>query len=122
MRELVCFAAVLGFDRGSRLAIDTETEEIDGRIFESHQQSVDLVYLIALAQSRDAEILRDENFDKAIVIFEEFTNGGLAILGSWLSERADDENGNLALLAALKKYGYLATARPAADAAADVSF
>jgi len=122
MRELICFAAVLGFDRNSTRHLDEETEEIDGRIFEAHQQSTDLIYLIALAQSRDAEILRDENMDRAIGIFEQYADGGLSIIESWLKERADDEQGDVALLAALKKYGYLPAARTAAEAAADVSF
>ena len=49
MRELLCFAAVLGFDEGTRKRLDEKTLDIDGRIFANHPPTLDLMYLLALA-------------------------------------------------------------------------
>lgn len=122
MRELMCFAAMLGFDKERKKPVEGSTNEIDGRIFENHQQSVDLLYLVALADAKDAEILREENEDAAITIFEQYAEGGFEIISAWLNERPEDEKGDEAILSALAKYGYLSAARDVETAALDVTF
>jgi dnd system-associated protein 4 len=122
MRELLCFAAVLGFERERKRELDSVTMEIDGRTFETHEQSRDLVYLIALADSKDTEILREENEDRCISIFEQYAEGGLEELASWLKERPEDPNGDVAILDALRKRGFLGHGRGVDDAIHDVSF
>jgi len=122
MRELICFAAILGFEYGKRKELQGKTLEIDGRIFGNHQQSVDLLYLVALVTAKDADILREENEDEMIRIFEEFANGGLEILTAWLNEKPDDPHGDRAILAALQKYGFLENVTEVEAAIRDVSF
>ena len=122
MRELVCFAAALGFEKERKRELEGEVLEIDGRIFENHQPSVDLLYLIALAEKRDAEILRDENEDRAITLFEQYAEGGFEILQGWLNEKPEDPNGDQAILSALHREGVLQQARDVESASADVSF
>ena len=107
MRELLCFAAVLGFENSLRKPLDAETFEIDGRIFGNHDPALDLMYLIALAAERTPDILRDDSEDQVAGIFEQYAEGGLQVLDGWMRERADDSNGDRAILAALGKYGFL---------------
>jgi dnd system-associated protein 4 len=122
MRELLCFAAVLGFERGKKRELDATTMEIDGRTFENNEQSKDLIYLLALADAKDAEVLRDENDDKCITIFEQYAEAGLDELAAWLKERPEDPNGDVAIIDALRKRGFLGQARGVDEAIHDVSF
>ena len=122
MRELLCFAAVLGFERDKKESLDATTMEIDGRTFENHQQSLDLIYLLALADKKDAEVLREDNEDQCLGIFEQYAEGGFQEIATWLKERPEDEYGDDAILAALQKRGFLGEARDVDDAIQDVSF
>jgi dnd system-associated protein 4 len=122
IRELLCFAAVLGFEKERRVPLEIDSIEIDARPFENHPQTLDVLYLIALASTKDAEVLREENDDKILGIFEEYAAGGFEILSSWLKEKPDDDCGDKAILTALSKYGYLNDSRNVESAVADVSF
>lgn len=122
MRELMCFAAVLGFEKGKKFPLDPQTKEIDGRTFENHQQSIDVLYLLALADAKDAEVLRENNEDEYISIFEQYAEGGFREIEAWLKERADDPYGDSAILTAFQSKGFLGEARPVDDAIHDVSF
>lgn len=126
MRELIVFAAVLGFENGIRRPLRGNVNEIDARQFESATDSgkraMDLVYLIALAGTKEAEILRENSEDQMLTVFEEYANGGFEVLAGWLREKPDDVEGDKAIVAALSRYGFLA-AEPATDELArDVEF
>jgi dnd system-associated protein 4 len=122
MRELMCFAAVLGFEREQMKPLDTVTMEIDGRTFEGHDQSRDVIYLLALAHEKNVDVLREEHEDRCLTIFEQYAEGGFAELSAWLKERPEDENGDAAILSALQKRGFLGEARSVDQAVHDVSF
>ena len=122
MRELMCFAAMVGFEKQRKKPLGEATMEIDGRTFESHQQSIDLIYLIALADTKDAEVLREDNEEKALEIFEHYAEGGFETISLWLAGKPEDENGDQAILMALAKDGYLELARDVDSANADISF
>lgn len=123
MRTLVCFAAVLGFEYGKRSSVGTEYfETVSGRIFESNAQSQDLLYLIALAGEKNPDILREENEDKMIVVFEEYAQGGFEILEAWLREKPEDTEGDKAILAAFTKYDFLSPTHESDVAIGNISF
>lgn len=122
MRELLCFAATLGFECERRKPLEGKTQEIDGRIFNNYAQALDLLYLIGLADDRNVDILREENEERLITTFEEYANGGLEIIRSWLREKPDDANGDRALLAALAKYKFLEPEAVAEDVVREVTF
>jgi dnd system-associated protein 4 len=107
IRELMCFAAVLGFEYDRRGTLDSTTKIVEGDIFVNNQQSLDLIYLIALAAEKDGEILREENEEKMYQIFEEYAQGGFEILEQWMKEKPEDHFGNEAILAAFSKYDLL---------------
>lgn len=123
-RDLLCFAATLGYETGTRLDLDQKCDDfVDGRVFAKDDLSMDLLYLIALAESRDVDILRDDKEDKMIQIFEEYANGGLQVLETWLKEHPEDPNADKALLTALSAKGFLESSdRPLHKVAAEVSF
>lgn len=109
IRELMCFAATLGFEHKRRNPIQDEYLEIDSRNFENSETAVDLLYLIGLASEKNVNILRDEETDKMVSIFEEYAQGGFEILESWLREKPEDTDGDKAILAALNKNDFLST-------------
>src|SRR4051812_27259905 len=123
-RDLLCFAATLGFETSTRLSLDSKADDfVDGRVFGKDDLSMDLLYLIALAEKRDIDILREENEDKMIQVFEEYANGGLQVLTDWLREHPEDPNGDKALLAALTSKGFLDTpSQSPHQVAAEVTF
>ena len=122
MRELMCFAAVLGYESDRKRKLKEKTFEIDSRNFMNSQQAQDLLYLVALAHSKDVETLREEREDEMIEIFEQYAQGGLEILQGWLREKPEDLNGDHAILAALAKYGYLDANKDVDTIIGDISF
>jgi dnd system-associated protein 4 len=74
-RDLLCFAAVLGFEGKRRNAIlEKPTEFVDSRPFENSREAMQLLYLIGLAETKDVDCLRVENEDSLVTIFEECAN------------------------------------------------
>jgi len=107
-RDLALFAALIGYETDTRVKVEGECKElVEGRVFGRDDLAIDLLCLVALAATQDVEILRPENEDKAMDVFESFVNGGLRILGDWLKETPEDPNGDRALLSALYKYKFL---------------
>jgi len=107
LRDLLCFVAVIGFNEGKRTPLEGKTIELDGRVFDNSQSSMDLIYLLALAEGRDAMILHPDREDEVATIFEEFSATGLGVLDRWMKECSDDINGDRAILTALRKEGFL---------------
>jgi dnd system-associated protein 4 len=123
-RDLLCFAAVLGFEEDRHGPIEAKAVDfVDSRPFENSQEAMNLLYLIGLAVTKDADALREENEEKLVEIFEQFADGGLSVIQEWLAETPSDPHGDRAILEALKKHGYLGlTDEPAEDVVADVEF
>src|SRR4051812_38581858 len=81
IRELLCFAALLGFSENRRTPLDRSEgiEDVSYQQFE-RGDAEDLIFMIALADAQDANILREGEEGKCAEIFEEYANGGLAII------------------------------------------
>ena len=122
IRELMCFAAVLGYEHNRRKSLQPKYLEIDSRPFERSETTTDLIYLLALASARDVDVLRDDESDQLVSIFEEYAEGGFEILEGWLREKPEDTNGDRAILSALAKYGYLTTWGDTEISIGDISF
>lgn len=107
IRELLCFAALLGYSEGRRLPLDRSvgTEDVSYQQFE-RRDAEDLIFLIALAESKDPEILKDGEEGRCAEIFEEYANGGLQILRDAML-RSGGEYPDRDILELLKKSGYL---------------
>lgn len=107
IRELLCFAALLGYSEGRRVPLDRSegTEDVSYQQFE-RRDAEDLIFLIALADSKDPEILKDGEEGRCAEIFEEYANGGLQVLRDAML-RSGGEYPDRDILELLKKRGYL---------------
>lgn len=121
IRELLCFAALLGFSEKRRLPLDRSqgVEDVSYQQFE-RGDAENLIYLIALAETEDADILREGEEGRCAEIFEEYANGGLAIIKDHLL-REGGEYPDRALMSLLRERGYLVPAQAEPDLAA-ISF
>lgn len=116
-RDFLCFAAVLGFHAGERTSLGTRTLELDGRVFDNHEASRDIVYLVALAGSREPGILHPDREDELVSVFEEYAATGLRVIDDWLVACPDDHIGDQAILTALKREGFLGDSKPPVNVA-----
>lgn len=107
IRELLCFAALLGYSEGRRVPLDRSegVEDVSYQQFE-RGDAEDLIYLIALADSRDPEILKDGEEGRCAEIFEEYANGGFGVLKD-LILRTGGENPDREIMELLRTKGYL---------------
>ena len=107
IRELLCFAALLGYSENRRLPLDKGRgiEDVSYQQFE-RGESEDLIYLIALADTKDPEVLKDGGENKCAEIFEEYANGGLQIIREAML-RGGGEYPDRDILELLKEQGYL---------------
>tara|TARA_B100001175_G_C19183934_1_gene483415 strand:- start:102 stop:578 length:477 start_codon:yes stop_codon:yes gene_type:complete len=108
IKDLLCFAATLGFSEGKRVPLSSEHKkhDIQRQIF-IDDGKINLIFLIALSELKDVNILRDDNEVDIIEIFEEYANGGLEIMKSWELDVPDDGNGDKAIVNGLIKNKYL---------------
>ena len=115
IRELLCFAALLGYSEGRRIPLDRSegTEDVSYQQFE-RRDAEDLIFLIALADSKDPEILKDGEEGRCAEIFEEYANGGLQVLRDAML-RSGGEYPDRDILELLKKSGYLNIAEAEPD-------
>lgn len=107
IRELLCFAALLGYSEGRRIPLDRVAglEDVSYQQFE-RGGAEDLIYLIALAETKDPEILKDGEESRCAEIFEEYANGGLQILRDAMLQ-SGGEYPDRDILELLLKSGYL---------------
>jgi dnd system-associated protein 4 len=105
MRDLLAFAAAVGYASEKRSPLSGKTNEIPFRIFETKPEVIDFMYLLALMATKNKELLRPsaENEDHVATIFEEFANGGLEIIGDWIREQPKDVDGAETLILNLQK-------------------
>ena len=90
LRDALGFAAALGYREKRRWPLDPGVgkEDIQAQIYNDND-AIDLIFAIALAENKSAEILKLENEKHCIQIFEEYANGGLALITEWINRYAD---------------------------------
>ena len=109
IRELLCFAALLGFSEQRRVPLDRSAgvEDISYQQFERDSAAEDLLWTIAVAETQDTEVLRDGEEARCATIFEEYANGGFEIITEWLNKLPTDVSGVKALLAGMENSDFL---------------
>ena len=119
IRELLCFAALLGFSEQRRVPLDRSAgvEDISYQQFERDPAAEDLLWTIAVAETQDSEVLREGEEARCAEIFEEYANGGLALIKDFLL-RNGGEYPDRALMALLKELKYLQPSHAEPDLAA----
>jgi len=108
IRELLCFAALLGFSEKRRVPLDRAAgvEDISYQQFERDPGAEDLLWTIAVAETQNIDVLREGEEALCAQIFEEYANGGLMLMKDFLI-RNGGEYPDRALLALLKERKYL---------------
>ena len=119
IRELLCFAALLGFSEKRRVPLDRSAgvEDISYQQFERDPGAEDLLWTIAVAETQDTEVLREGEEARCAEIFEEYANGGLVLIKDFLL-RNGGEYPDRALMALLKERKYLPSPQADPDLAA----
>jgi len=112
LRDALGFAAALGYREGRRWKLDEKAgrEDIQAYIYNGND-AIDLIFAIGLAESQSAEILKLNNEKECIQIFEEYANGGLALLTEWI-ERYADVDLEVAIWRGLKTIDFIPPQQP----------
>ncbi len=107
IREVLCFAALLGYSEKRRIPLDRSqgVEDVSYQQFE-RGDAEDLIFMIALAEEQDISVLREGEEPKCAEIFEEYANGGLSIIKDLLL-RCGGEYPDRALMSLLREKQYL---------------
>jgi dnd system-associated protein 4 len=81
---------MLGYKERRRLPLDPSagTEDIAGAQYQLNE-AVDLLLALALAEEKQSDVLRPEREKECIQIYEEYANGGLDLIHSWIDRYAD---------------------------------
>lgn len=90
-KEVLVFAASLGYNRDRRRPFEKTGERINMQVFNGRFDEL-AINSIAVAAKEDAFMLSNENDDERILIFEEYACGGLEIMYNEMS------NTNLSIL------------------------
>lgn len=122
IREFLCFCAMLGYSESRKVPLDKEAgvEDVSYQQFE-RGDAEDLIYLVALAHTKDPEILRQGEEGACAEIFEEYANGGMEIVRDWLLQKGG-EYPDRAIVEGLKELGYIETPDKAPEDLANISF
>jgi dnd system-associated protein 4 len=125
IRDAYCFAALVGFEFGSKLAfsdLKDGTNELDSRLVLGHAKTLETVRCIALAETQSMEVLKPERENELVSIFEEYVAGGLEEIQRWVRKCETDLNGDVAIIDALRARGYLDAPRSVEASAEAVKF
>ncbi|MDX9918183.1 MAG: DNA phosphorothioation-associated protein 4 [Gudongella sp.] len=105
MKDLVIFAAILGFSEGRKTSFTSKTKDpIKGHTFERYQDD-DIIFWIALGETKDPSILQPNREKECVEIFEEYACGGIEIIEGWCNKNALLSK-EQAIISELQKKGY----------------
>ena len=90
LRDAMTFSAVIGFREKRRKPLNSThaKDDIQATVW-NESISLDLLFCLAVSETKSAEILRAENEKECIKIFEEYANGGLELIQEWLDRYSD---------------------------------
>ena len=97
IKDLMVFAATVGHSIGQKKPVEGDTVSITLDTYSSDQKD-GFVYILALLEAKDANVLRPENLNDAVCVFEEYCNAGLYEIQRWLDENPSDPDGIETLL------------------------
>ena len=97
LKDLMVFAASVGYSKGDRTPLNGETQGIT--LFTYSNDGKDgYIYLFGLLESQNGECLKMENLRDTVKIYEEFCNTGLYEIQSWLDGNPSDPTGTDTIL------------------------
>ncbi|MBU1215698.1 MAG: hypothetical protein KKA63_10715 [Gammaproteobacteria bacterium] len=90
---VVVLAAIIGLIHDRKREVGSQKQEISTETFESHKfgncSLAAYIYLVPLLALQDIELLRSENEEEVIRIFEKYVAGGFEYLRGALSQSSD---------------------------------
>lgn len=92
IKDIMVFAAMVGYSEGAREPISGDTIDIILETYSSDEKD-GFIYLLALIETQDGACLKDSNLHSSVRIFEEYCNAGLAIINNWLDQNPSDVGG-----------------------------
>ena len=92
IKDLMIFAAMIGYSEGKREPVHGDAIDIIMDTYASDQKD-GFIYLFALIESKDGSCLKDINLHSSVRVFEEYCNAGLAIIQGWLDAAPGDPSG-----------------------------
>lgn len=101
-RDMMVFAAMVGFHYGKKNVVDDRGFEIPQRVFESNDYDT-YIYLCSLQDQKSSEIFREKNQNECWKIFESYANSGLEIINNWLIDSPGDIDGVDTILNEMKR-------------------
>lgn len=92
IKDLIVFAAMVGKKYNVKVPVDTRdsiginltTFSGSGSGKDSRNDQHNIIFMFGLLERKDMNYIRDEYIDEVIKIFEEYSNGGLSMIQSWL--------------------------------------
>ena len=90
LREALTFCAVLGYKERRRVALDPSagSEDIAGAQYQTNE-ALDIMFALALADAKTSDVLRPDRERDCVLIYEEYANGGLELMQSWIDRYSD---------------------------------
>lgn len=108
IRELLCFAAFLGFYSERRESLQgCQTDSVPEEVFAKNEDALEIVRIIALAERKDQAIFEEDKVEEMVTIFEEYAHGGMKIIQRFILDLPTDVLGADAIIAGLRKEGIL---------------
>lgn len=83
-RDVLAFAASLGYLKNNRASFEQTSEPIPWSVFSGAGHEA-LVNMISVMSSKDFKILAAGRFEERLLAFEEYANGGLNVLQELLA-------------------------------------
>jgi dnd system-associated protein 4 len=96
IKDLIIFSAMVGKRYNAEEEVEKDNTKIilgtfEGGVGSNRDTKLDqhnIIFMFGLSTLRDMKYMRDENVDELIQIFERYSNGGLAIIFSWIRDAA----------------------------------
>ena len=92
LKDLMVFAAMIGYSSGERREVQGDTIEIILETYATDEKD-GFIYLLGLLEHKDGHVLKDQNLRKCVEVFEEYCNAGLYIIENWLDDNPGDPAG-----------------------------
>ena len=91
MRDVICFAAVLGFERGSATELDhSSTEIVDARILQRSPDAMDILTMIGIGASEGLDLMHPTREDALVSVFERYAETGLRFISDLVANAPED--------------------------------
>jgi dnd system-associated protein 4 len=100
-KDILVFAAALGFANGRREPFTQTSEPIDWSVFSGFGDAA-LVDMISIAMDERLELLAGNHDDDRLTQFEEYANGGLVLIEQRIAIKAEPLDGLLELIQAAR--------------------